>query len=113
MREGGGVWFGWNGKTSPGSLAAGPVEHVARDGVTFATTSLPEALQERCYSGYANGTLWPLFHYLLDSFRYDEDDYQAYLSVNEIFAQRVTSLIRSGDLVWVHDYHLFPLGGEL
>jgi trehalose 6-phosphate synthase len=113
MQERGGLWFGWNGKISPGSQVDEPVGLLERDGITFATTSLPESLHERCYSGYANGTLWPLFHYLLDSFRYDEEDYQAYVSVNALFGERVAPLVRQGDLVWVHDYHLFPLGGEL
>jgi trehalose 6-phosphate synthase len=113
MRDQGGLWFGWNGKISPGSEVKEAVVAVERDGITFATMSLPESLHERCYSGYANGTLWPLFHYLLDSFRYDEEDYQAYLGVNTLFANRLVPLLHSNDLVWVHDYHLFPLGGEL
>jgi trehalose 6-phosphate synthase len=113
MRERGGLWFGWNGRTSAGSVVDDAVEVIESDGIAFATTTLPGPLHERCYSGYANGTLWPLFHYLLDSFRFDEEDYQAYLSINTLFAQRLLPLLKPDDLIWVHDYHLFPLGGEL
>jgi trehalose 6-phosphate synthase len=113
MRERGGLWFGWSGKTSAGASLEDELHVVERDGIAYATIPLPEALHERCYSGYANGTLWPLFHYLLDSFRFDQEDYQAYLAVNELFAANLVPLLKANDLVWVHDYHLFPLGGEL
>jgi trehalose 6-phosphate synthase len=113
MRERSGLWFGWNGKTSSGTVLEEECHIVERDGISYATISLPEKLHERCYSGYANGTLWPLFHYLLDSFRFDEEDYQAYLAVNALFARHLLPLVQRDDLIWVHDYHLFPLGAEL
>lgn len=113
MQERGGVWFGWNGRTSKGAHVEECAQVTERDGIAYATISIPESLQERCYSGYANGTLWPLFHSLLDSFRFDEEEYQAYLSVNGLFARHLVPLLAPSDLVWVHDYHLFPLGGEL
>jgi trehalose 6-phosphate synthase len=113
MKGRGGLWFGWNGRTLPGSRLEDRSQILEREGISYATISLPESLQERCYNGYANGTLWPLFHYLLDSFRFDEEDYQAYRGVNRLFAQHLLPLLEPGDLIWVHDYHLFPLGGEL
>ena len=33
--------------------------------------------------------------------------------VNERFAETVLPLIEPDDLIWVHDYHLIPLGQEL
>jgi trehalose 6-phosphate synthase len=113
MSERGGLWFGWDGRTSEGSAGGGRAHIIERNGISYATISLPELLHERCYSGYANGTLWPLCHYLLDSFRFDDEDYRAYLAVNGLFAQSLIPLLRPDDIVWIHDYHLFPLGGEL
>jgi trehalose 6-phosphate synthase len=113
MKERGGLWFGWNGRTSRAGYVEERAQLAERDGVSYATISIPESLHELCYNGYANGTLWPLFHYLLDSFRFDEEEYQAYLSVNALFARHLMPLLGADDLIWVHDYHLFPLGGEL
>lgn len=114
MRATGGLWFGWNGQLTPGNRPACAEPVLAtRDGIRFVTVSLPEALHERCYSGFANGTLWPLFHYFLDGFHYEDEDYEAYLRVNEIFADGLQPLLECGDLVWIHDYHLIPLAQQL
>ncbi|HWF99448.1 MAG TPA: trehalose-6-phosphate synthase [Steroidobacteraceae bacterium] len=111
MRARGGLWFGWNGETA--SQEAADPEITIRDALTYATIPLPQALYERYYSGFANGTLWPLFHYFLAGFRYDDQEYAAYEQANALFASRLAPLLTPGDLIWVHDYHLIPLGEKL
>lgn len=112
LRASGGLWFGWSGETDDAPEASEP-EITLRDGITFATIGLPQALHERSYSGFANGTLWPLFHYFLDGFRYRDDEYEAYQELNELFARQLLPLLQPDDLIWVHDYHLIPLAGKL
>lgn len=112
MRSCGGLWFGWNGETCSESTTCVP-DLIVRDNTTFATIRMPETLHERYYSGFANGTLWPLFHYFLDGFRYRDEEYTAYGEVNQLFAREVLPLLREDDLIWVHDYHLIPLAAEL
>lgn len=68
---------------------------------------------EEYYNGYANATLWPLFHYRLDLTQYERETAKSYERVNELFAESVSPLIEEDDLVWVHDYHLLPLGERL
>ncbi|HEX5461638.1 MAG TPA: trehalose-6-phosphate synthase [Steroidobacteraceae bacterium] len=111
MRARGGLWFGWNGETS--SQEPGEPEISIRDALTYATIPLPQTLYERYYSGFANGTLWPLFHYFLAGFRYEDQEYAAYEQANALFASRLSPLLTPGDLVWVHDYHLIPLAEKL
>jgi len=111
MRARGGLWFGWNGESS--SQEPGEPEITTRDSLTYATMPLPQTLYERYYSGFANGTLWPLFHYFLAGFRYDDQEYAAYEQANALFASRLSPLLASGDLIWVHDYHLIPLAEKL
>ena len=113
MRASGGMWFGWSGDTSADDADVSPPEITARDGITFATLRIPATLHERSYSGFANGTLWPLFHYFLDGFRYDDEEYEAYQALNTLFARELVPLLREGDLIWAHDYHLIPLGERL
>jgi trehalose 6-phosphate synthase len=107
------VWFGWNGETVPAQAALEDPRIVIRDGIRFATIALPATLHERSYNGFANGTLWPLFHYFLDGFHYSDDEYAAYREVNALFARQVRPLLQQDDLIWVHDYHLIPLASEL
>jgi trehalose 6-phosphate synthase len=56
--------------------------------------------------------LWPLFHYRIDLAEYDRSFAGGYERVNERFAETVRPLIEPDDLVWVHDYHLIPLGAQ-
>ena len=105
------LWFGWSGKRS------GTPEPEARqqraDGTTYATIDLTEAEYRSFYVGFANGALWPLLHFRLGLVEFRREDYEAYRAVNRRFAVSLARLLREDDLVWVHDYHLFPLAEEL
>ncbi len=113
MRDSGGLWFGWSGRTTAAEQLDGPPELLQRQDVSYATINIPAALFEPYYNGFANGTLWPLFHYFLDRFQYHDEQHAAYLAVNALFARSLTPLLRPNDLVWVHDYHLIPLAAQL
>ena len=111
MKSTGGLWFGWSGEVTDGEPGPATVTH--RHEVSFATIDLPQADFEPYYGGYCNSTLWPMFHYFVGSVQYSEAQHAAYARVNALFAARLQPLLRHGDLVWVHDYHLIPLGREL
>ncbi|GMM92886.1 trehalose-6-phosphate synthase [Qipengyuania sp. MTN3-11] len=106
-----GVWFGWSGEDGAGET--GNVTTYDDDGVTIATIDLSEQDVGEYYNGYANATLWPLFHYRLDLARFERETGKGYERVNESFAEHVAPFIGEDDLVWVHDYHLLPLGERL
>lgn len=111
LREKGGIWFGWSGETA--DEFTGHINFRQGDGVTTATIDLEEQDFEEYYNGYANRTLWPLFHYRIDLTEFERDFSSGYARVNERFAETVLPLIEEEDLVWVHDYHHVPLGREL
>jgi trehalose 6-phosphate synthase len=111
LREYSGLWFGWSGKTTPqfdGKLSMETIE-----GVTAAVVDLEEIDLDEYYNGYANKTLWPLFHYRTDLAAYDRAYGEGYSRVNRRFAETLRPLIAPDDLIWVHDYHLIPLAREL
>ncbi|XP_042474165.1 alpha,alpha-trehalose-phosphate synthase [UDP-forming] 6-like [Zingiber officinale] len=76
---------------------------------------LPGDLRSRFYHGFCKQQLWPLFHYMLPlspdlGGRFDRSLWQAYVSVNKIFADMILEVINpDDDFVWVHDYHLMVL----
>lgn len=111
LREHGGIWFGWSGDET--SEFTGHINFQRQDGVTTATIDLEEQDIEEYYNGYANRTLWPLFHYRIDLAEYERSFAGGYQRANERFAETVLPLIEPEDLIWVQDYHMFPLGKEL
>jgi trehalose 6-phosphate synthase len=111
LRANRGLWFGWSGEKT--EQFTGDISLQRHEGVTTATIDLEEQDVEEYYNGYANRTLWPLFHYRIDLAEYDRSFAGGYERVNERFADTVAPLIEPDDLVWVHDYHLIPLGQQL
>jgi trehalose 6-phosphate synthase len=111
LTQTGGLWFGWSGEEHSDPAIEPKVG--VYDGVTMATIDLLPQDVEEYYNGYANSTLWPLFHYRIDLTAYERDFAMGYERVNERFAASVSPLIQPDDVVWVHDYHLIPLGERL
>jgi len=111
LREHRGIWFGWSGQETV--EFTGHLDMQRNEGVTTATIDLEPQDIEEYYNGYANRTLWPLFHYRIDLTEYDRNFGEGYERVNERFATAVLPLIEPEDLVWVHDYHFLPLASML
>lgn len=111
LRERGGLWFGWSGKLAEKTAAE---LHRQQDGkVDYVTMDLSRVDHNDFYTGFANGALWPLLHYRPDLVDYQRSHLAGYLRVNEAFADQLQALIKPRDIVWVHDYHLIPLGAML
>ncbi|HEV2620576.1 MAG TPA: alpha,alpha-trehalose-phosphate synthase (UDP-forming) [Frateuria sp.] len=111
LKERGGLWFGWSGK-----LAARSAEELHRlsDGpIDYVTIDLSRADHDDFYAGFANRTLWPLFHYRPDLVDYQRSHLEGYLRVNAVYADELVKLLDPDDIIWVHDYHLIPLAAML
>lgn len=111
LRRSGGIWFGWSGEVT--EQFTGEVSLQRADDVTTATIDLEPQDVDEYYNGYANRTLWPLFHYRIDLAEFDRQFGEGYERVNDRFADTLAGLIEPDDLIWVHDYHLIPLGQRL
>src|SRR5918994_1434160 len=111
LKRTGGLWFGWGGG-AVGHEAGGP-GIPNRGGGGYATVELKKDEFDLYYNGYANEVLWPLFHYFQRGMRYAPEQRDAYESVNRTFAQKLAPLLEPDDVIWVHDYHLIPLGSRL
>jgi trehalose 6-phosphate synthase len=111
LREHSGLWFGWSGRTT--EAYTGQVALRREAGVTVGVVDLEEQDRQEYYNGYANRTLWPLFHYRVDLSAYERAFSSGYDRVNARFARALAPLIAPDDVIWVHDYHLIPLAREL
>jgi trehalose 6-phosphate synthase len=111
LADTGGLWFGWSGKIVDEPPAAPNV--VQKGQITYALSDLTQEDHDHYYGGFANRTLWPLFHYRLDLASFQHEWWATYRDVNRRFAEQLIPLLRAGDTIWVQDYHLIPLGREL
>jgi len=114
LRARNGLWLGWSGKIGEKSEELRTTPDISQTGTaTIATLPLSTREYKDYYLGYANGVLWPVFHSRLDLAQFEAGYYQRYLDVNKRFAHALRPLLRPDDTIWVHDYHMIPLGMEL
>jgi hypothetical protein len=114
------IWVGWAELSFDDPTQA---EKAAIRRALWARGCVPVFLEkgeaELYYNGYCNGVLWPLFHYVVPSApdetsaTSEQAQWEAYRSVNARFAAVVESIVRKGDMVWAHDYHLMLLPSML
>ena len=110
LGKSGGEWIGWaggGGGEDSQQRRAILAEWAKRD-QCFAV-DLPEDVAAGFYAGYANQTLWPVFHNFPSQLKFAAKGWEAYFEANRIFCEAVVDRYRPNDLIWVHDYHLMLL----
>ena len=112
MERYGGIWLGWTGSSTQ---RRGTHEPTISDlgAVQLATIDLAEDEASMYYTGYSNRTLWPLLHSFPGRVVIRHDTYRFYRRINKRFADALFSILKPGDQVWIHDFHLFHVGLEL
>ena len=103
------IWIGWSGSYSE----TGVITSIEKKGITYVLISPPKEEWNLYYNGFANDSLWPLLHYRAGLLNFDGPSFQAYCSMNQRFADAVTSVVKKDDLIWIHDYHFLMMGRYL
>ena len=107
LRESGGTWVGWTGN---------PDDHAdpfTVEGVDLHPVPISAEEMNLYYEGFSNDALWPLYHDALRESTYDNDQWEAYQSVNQRFADALADIAPEDSVVWVHDYQLQLVPGLL
>jgi trehalose 6-phosphate synthase len=91
-----GVWVGWDGGAQYMPPRVDGLE------VELLPVTLSRREVDDYYRGFANRTLWPLLHGLVEQSVFERSWWNAYREVNARFA----AVEAGGGLRWVHDYHL-------
>jgi trehalose 6-phosphate synthase len=110
LRERHAMWLGWSGKTV--STAEPPNNGTSGDdgdgasGVQLAWVDYTEKQYRDYYSGFCNGTLWPLFHSFPQRVTIQDAGWDSYREVHEAFADVAAPLTSRSATIWAHDYHL-------
>lgn len=107
LRSREGAWVGWPG------LPDADVEPLVEDGLQLYPVRLTAEDVEEYYEGFSNGTLWPLYHDVVAPPAFHRHWWQAYVRVNQRFADVVAKVAAEGATVWVQDYQLQLLPAAL
>lgn len=95
-----GAWVGWHGATNE------VLEDFDKDEIHLVPVPLTDEDVELYYEGFANSTLWPLYHDVIVPPEYHRTWWDNYKNVNQRFADAVLRVAAPGSTVWVHDYQL-------
>jgi trehalose 6-phosphate synthase len=101
------TWVGWNG----GVDSAPAVPDIGT--LRIRPVALSEQDLRGYYEGFANSTLWPLYHDAVEQPVFERGWFQAYRDVNRRFAEAVAEVAEPGAAIWVQDYHLQLVPGLL
>ena len=102
------LWVG----AAPGNLdkkSFDPDWGQVEKGLSFHPVFLGGETYSKFYNGMCNNVLWPLLHYETHFAHFKFDEWEAYKEVNKKFAQELKKVLKAGDIVWIHDFHLFLL----
>ncbi len=100
MRTAHGAWVGWAGQPD---VELDPFEI---NGIDLVPVALSAEEIADYYEGFANDTIWPLYHDVIAPPQYHREWWEAYVRVNRRFAEAAASVVASDGTVWVHDYQL-------
>jgi glucosylglycerol-phosphate synthase len=65
------------------------------------------------YERFAKDAFWPIIFSFPSKAVFDESHWEHYVGINALFAERVAREARPGALVWIHDYNLWMVPGQL
>lgn len=105
------VWLGWSGNVVEADKVA--TQRIEQGKHAYVVIDLSEEDYQEYYNGFANRVLWPILHYRIDLTEFTRRDLTGYFRVNRHFAREVSKILKPDDIIWVHDYHLIPIAGEL
>ncbi|MFD7657933.1 trehalose-6-phosphate synthase [Actinosynnema sp. NPDC059797] len=100
LRAHSGAWVGWPG------IADAEVEAFEEDGLQLHPVTLSATEVADYYEGFSNGTLWPLYHDVVAPPAFHRRWWNAYVRVNQRFADVTAKVAAQGATVWVQDYQL-------
>jgi trehalose 6-phosphate synthase/phosphatase len=103
------VFLGWPGYIPENQEERESIESTLRKKHSCVPVFLTRREIDRYYYGFANRTLWPLFHYFTSYCTFEKPEWKAYQQVNQKFFDKTIRNTDTSDAFWVHDYHLMLL----
>jgi trehalose 6-phosphate synthase/phosphatase len=103
------LFFGWPGYIPESSDEQRFIESNLKEKHRCFPVFLTRREINKYYYGFANRTLWPLFHYFASYCTFEKSEWDAYRRVNQKFFKEIIQVSTEKDTFWIHDYHLMLL----
>jgi trehalose 6-phosphate synthase/phosphatase len=103
------IFVGWPGYTPQSQKEQQDISAALKKEHNCLPVFLTRREIDKYYFGFANRTLWPLFHYFTSYCTFEKIEWEAYKSVNQKFFEKIIEFALETDTIWVHDYHLLLL----
>ena len=107
LQRSGGTWIGWSGSADE------VIDPFSVDGFSVVPVPLAGDDISGYYEGFANATLWPLYHDVTGRPVFERTWWEDYIRINRRFAEITAENAPLRSTVWIHDYQLQLVPGFL
>lgn len=94
------AWVGWPGRPDI------DLEPFSLNKTHYFPVAMSEQEIAWHYEGMSNATIWPLYHDVIVAPEYHREWWDAYVQINQRFADHAAQVAAEGGFVWVQDYQL-------
>ncbi|MFD1770575.1 glucosylglycerol-phosphate synthase [Sphingobacterium suaedae] len=78
-----------------------------------ATISLSKEDIDKFYRVFSKEAFWPTIFSFVDKAKFNHDDWEHYLKINRVFAERIAKEADQDALIWIHEYNLWMVPAYL
>lgn len=113
-KERSGIWIGEevqqkDGKEIPNQL----IDEKKYPKLWSSTISLSKKDIDQFYRVFSKEAFWPTIFSFVDKAKFNHEDWNHYLRINKIFADRIAQEADHGAFVWIHEYNLWMVPAYL
>lgn len=110
-----GVWIGEEEIEASG-ISDGPNEYIDKElypNLTASTIYLHKRDIDRFYRVFSKEAFWPVIFSFIEKAEFKHEDWEHYLEINRLFAERIAREADKGAMVWIHEYNLWMVPAYL
>lgn len=103
-----GLWIGEEVLQQDGHIVPNQlVDENNYPNLVASTISLAKEDIDKFYRVFSKEAFWPTIFSFVDKAKFNHEDWDHYLNINQLFAERIAQEADEGALVWIHEYNLW------
>ncbi|MEZ4585952.1 MAG: glucosylglycerol-phosphate synthase [Gemmatimonadales bacterium] len=103
-----GSWIAWSNPGEDGTVPRHTmVDEDRYPNLIASRVPLAEADVQRFYKSFSKKAFWPVIFSFVDRAEFSQADWDHFVEVNRLFAERAAADAERGAVAWIHDYNLW------